>query len=344
MFSGVSSRLFACTMSNQQEHTCGENEQDYEDRLREQQNIANNNVNLNQTINCQSSPFIPRVKSYKEKEMLETYYQVEEMLGSGGFGKVYAGYRRRDGLSVAIKHILKTKVSSWYTLPNQMHIPMEVYLLHRVQHVQGVIKLIDTFERSDSFIIIMERPENVKDLFDYITERGPLTENDARIFFTQIIQMVHKIEQCGVLHRDIKDENVLVDLKTGSLKLIDFGSGTILRDQDYDDFDGTRVYSPPEWICNRLYNGRHATVWSLGILLFDLVNGDIPFEQDEQIKAAKLNYKTSPTTACRDLIRKCLSIDPEQRPTLEQILQHSWMTKVNRSIVDVSEMSSSESI
>ncbi|XP_005098997.1 serine/threonine-protein kinase pim-1 [Aplysia californica] len=345
---GVAS-LFSCTMSQPQDLG---REDEYE---LHQQNIVNNNVNLNQTFH--SSHFIPRVKSYKEKEMLESYYEVEEVLGSGGFGTVYAGYRRRDGLAVAIKHILKKKVSSWTQLANGMHVPMELHLLHRVQHVPGVIKLIDTFERHDSFIIIMERPENVKDLFDYITERGPLTENDARIFFTQIVNMVHHIEKSGVLHRDIKDENVLVDLKTGLLKLIDFGSGTILREKDYDDFDGTRVYSPPEWICNRLYNGRQATVWSLGILLFDLVNGDIPFEQDEQIKAAQLHYKTSLTTACKDLIRKCLSIDPQQRPTLEQILQHPWMTRVsvpdtsNRrrtsptgKVLDVSTMSSNESL
>lgn len=120
-----------------------------------------------------------------------------------------------------------------------MNVPTELYLLHRVQHVSGVIKLIDSFERSDgSFIIIMERPENVKDLFDYITERGPLKEIEARIFFTQIVQMVSRIEKLGVLHRDLKDENILVDLKNGELKLIDFGSGTILRETDYDDFDG----------------------------------------------------------------------------------------------------------
>jgi len=196
----------------------------------------------------------------------------------------------------------------------------------------------------------------VKDLFDYITERGPLSENDSRIFFTQIVQMVWNIEKCGVLHRDIKDENVLVDLKTGQLKLIDFGSGTLLREADYDDFDGTRVYSPPEWICNRLYNGRQATVWSLGILLFDLINGDIPFEQDYQIKAAQLHYKTNPSNQCRDLIRKCLSIDPAQRPTLEAIMSYPWMTRVTVAqvpakrtsqtgkVVDVSVLSSNESL
>jgi len=148
------SNLFSCTM-NQQEQIIGDGQESYEDRMMHQQNIVNNNVNINQTYNVQSDDFIPRIKSYKEKEMLETYYQVEEILGSGVFGTVYSGYRRRDGLSVAIKHILKKKVSSWTTLPNGLSVPMELHLLHRVQHVPGVIKLIDTFERSDSFIIIM---------------------------------------------------------------------------------------------------------------------------------------------------------------------------------------------
>ncbi|GFR84064.1 serine/threonine-protein kinase pim-1 [Elysia marginata] len=324
------SNFIACTMSSHQDQTCHNCLQQHQ--LQQQQNIVNNNINLNQTFSATEltshSLHIPKVKSFRDSERMEAHYQVEAELGSGGFGKVYSGYRRRDWLPVAIKHIMKKKVSSWYTLPNGQEIPTELHLLHRVQHVQGVIRLIDSFERADSFFIIMERPEHVKDLFDYITERGSLSESDSRTFFTQVVQMVMQIEKCGVLHRDIKDENLLVDLKSGQLKLIDFGSGTILEERDYDDFDGTRVYSPPEWICNRQYNGRQATVWSLGILLFDLVNGDIPFEQDEQIKAAQLHYKTPLSTACKDLIRKCLSIEPSQRPTLEQIMHHPWMTKV----------------
>ncbi|RUS70303.1 hypothetical protein EGW08_021933 [Elysia chlorotica] len=351
------SNFFACTMSSHQDQTCHSCLQQ-QHLQQQQQNIVNNNINLNQTFSSTDftsfSHHIPKVKSFRDSERMETHYQLDAELGSGGFGKVYSGFRRRDWYPVAIKHIMKKKVSSWYTLPNGQEIPTELHLLHRVQHVPGVIRLIDSFERSDSFFIIMERPEHVKDLFDYITERGSLSESDSRAFFTQVVQMVMEIEKCGVLHRDIKDENLLVDLKSGQLKLIDFGSGTILEERDYDDlksgqlklidfgsgtileerdyddFDGTRVYSPPEWICNRQYNGRQATVWSLGILLFDLVNGDIPFEQDEQIKAAQLHYKTQLSTACKDLIRKCLSIEPSERPTLQQIMHHPWMTKVSQ--------------
>ncbi|RMC02629.1 hypothetical protein DUI87_20784 [Hirundo rustica rustica] len=129
----------------------------------------------------------------------------------------------------------------------------------------------------------MERPEQWQDLLEFLLERDVLCEEMAHWIFCQVLEAVWHCTACHVLHQDIKLENILVERESGDVKLIDFGCGTFLQEQAYTQFAGTRLYSPPEWICLGYYHGHAATVWSLGVLLYVMVCGSLPFQEDRDI-------------------------------------------------------------
>ena len=162
-------------------------------------------------------------------------YTTCSLLGKGGFGAVYAGYRNIDNLPVAIKIINKNRI---------LHhdfgdVPAEVGLMQMTSQVDGVIKLLEHFELPDCYMLILERmSNNSKDLFDFISDNGPLRETLARQIFQQVVSTVSRIHAAGIIHRDIKDENILIDTQTKQVKIIDFGSGAKLHDEIYTDFDG----------------------------------------------------------------------------------------------------------
>jgi len=271
---------------------------------------------------CASHKRLEGSSEVKDREFSKLYKLGGE-LGKGGFGVVYAAVRRADKLQVAVKEVYKAKIIK-KTADGK--VPLEVALMQQVADVPGVIKILDWFESTESFFIVMEKFVG-QDLFDYISERGPLKEPAARDLFAQVLETVLLCHNRGVLHRDIKDENILIEPRSKQIRLIDFGSGTYLIDGLYNDFEGTRVYAPPEWLLTRRYSASSLTVWSLGILLHDLVVGDIPFEEDEQILQGLPDWSntTALSPALKDLIRACLDTDPRSRLSLEQLASHPWL-------------------
>ncbi|TRZ04596.1 hypothetical protein HGM15179_022511, partial [Zosterops borbonicus] len=219
-----------------------------------------------------------------QKKQLQELYRLGPQLGSGGFGTVYSGTRLSDGSPVAIKRVARESVLQWDELPDGTRVPVEIALMEKVgSGCHNIIQLLDWFEQPDGFLLVMERPEQSQDLLNILVEQEFLSEEAARWLFCQVLEAVRHCTACGVLHRDIKPDNLLVDPETGHLKLIDFGCGTFLQESVFRTFAGTRTYSPPEWICLGYYHGHAATIWSLGVLLYVMVCGDMPFREDRDI-------------------------------------------------------------
>ena len=229
--------------------------------------------------------------------------------------------------------------------------------MYRVVDCKGCIKILDYIEKHNSYLIIMERPSKCVDLWDFIDQHGPIKEKIAKSFLAQILNTCLEMKAKGVLHRDIKDENILVDLSKLELKLIDFGAGSHYTEDDLSTFHGTRVYAPPEWILNESCKGDESTVWSLGVLLYNMIYGDIPFEHDSDIVSCNLDFKKYSNLNARncyypasvygysklpnnnsnstdlydvkDLIKQCLNVNVNERIKLEEIFNHKWFSANN---------------
>ncbi|NXP94687.1 PIM1 kinase, partial [Passerina amoena] len=137
------------------------------------------------------------------------------------------------------KRVPRNRVRHWGELPNGASAPLEIVLRAKVScGCVGVIQLLEWLELPDSFLLVLERPEQCQELSGVLAERGFLPEEEALGLFRQVLEAVRHCTSCGVLHRDIKPGNILLDLASGQLKLIDFGGGAVLQDTTYTQFAG----------------------------------------------------------------------------------------------------------
>ncbi|XP_071403273.1 serine/threonine-protein kinase pim-2-like [Centroberyx affinis] len=240
------------------------------------------------------------------------------------------------GQRVAIKHIPREKVFRTNVIKNGKvcELPLEVVLLLKLAPAPGsigqtaAIALMDWYDLEQELILVLERPSPCMDLRKYLEDSGGvLEEHEAKIILRQLVAAFIEIHAKGVLHRDVKLENILVE--TGCdihrFRVIDFGCGCTLEEGPYTTCCGTRLYFPPEWYEHHSYMAGPFTVWQLGVVLFTLLNGHLPFYTRTHILQCNPATNDWLSQNCHDLLQWCLAKCPEDRPTLEDLLLHPWL-------------------
>ena len=259
------------------------------------------------------------------------FYKYGRLLGKGAFGKVNLSLHVLTGRLVAIKSINKSKLTNER---QKRKIQIETTIMKTLSKSNNIVKIFETYETKKHYCIVMEYI-CAGDLLSYIKKRGKLTEQVAKFIFKQIILTLQYIHNHNIVHRDIKLDNILIDLDN-NIKICDFGVSKIIKNNDVMvEQCGTPAYIAPEILLNRGYEGFGVDIWSAGVVLYAMLSGTVPFKgnnikdlHDLIIKGEYTPVKEISKEATH-LLKCILEVDPKKRITTKDILVHPWLIDVD---------------
>ncbi|XP_065644218.1 testis-specific serine/threonine-protein kinase 3 [Hydra vulgaris] len=259
-------------------------------------------------------------------------YTLGEQLGKGSYAVVRSANSKKHKRKVAIKIISKKKAPDDYLTK---FLPREIQVLKRLKH-ESCVSLLEAIETNSRIYLIMNLAEN-GDLLEYIRDKGPLTDDNARVFFQQLISATEYFHSHGVVHRDLKCENLLLDVNF-TLIVSDFGFAKVQQiNQETgkkklsQTFCGSYAYAPPEILRGIPYDGTIADIWSLGVVLYTMVNASLPFDDsnlktllEQVMRPVHFSSRKKISPEVKDLISKMLVPNVDKRASIKEIQIHCW--------------------
>lgn len=267
----------------------------------------------------------------KEEEKLEYSkmignYILFDQIGMGTFSKVTRAVHILTEQVVAVKILEKEKIEDDIDVER---IIREIEILKNISH-PNIAKMFETYSTVHNIYLMMEYIEG-GDLFDYINSSSFLSEQKACYIFRQLIGVIEYLNIMGISHRDIKPENILLDKDKKNIKVIDFGLSNYCRGKDLlHSSCGSPCYASPEMLSGEPYQGITTDLWSSGIVLYSMLVGSLPFDEQElqklyeQIKIGKFYLPSTLSLEAIDFLKKILMVDPKKRIGLKEIKSHPW--------------------
>ena len=258
---------------------------------------------------------------------------IKEKIGEGTFSTVKVAENRQTNEKVAIKIMQKNKI---ILDEDKKRLEREIQVLKILRH-PNLVQLYSVVETDEKIYLIMEYIKGIE-LFDYIVNKKKLQEREANIFFQQIISGIEYLHKVKYIHRDIKPENILIKQDTKKLTIVDFGLSNKFNNSKKDLFKsacGSPSYAAPEMLNEEKYSGPPVDIWSSGVVLYAMLCGYLPFEDDNndelynKIIKGKFDIPKHVSDKAKDLLHKILVTDPKKRLTISQIKNHPWFQLYN---------------
>ena len=268
-----------------------------------------------------------------QKNKILCDFIIKEKIGEGTFSTVKLAINRQTHEKVAIKIMQKNKI---ILDEDKKRLEREIQVLKILRH-PNLVQLYSVVETDEKIYLIMEYIKGIE-LFDYIVNKKKLSEKEAFIFFQQIISGIEYLHKVKYIHRDIKPENILIKPNTKKLTIVDFGLSNKFNNYKKDLFQsacGSPSYAAPEMLHEEKYSGPPVDIWSSGVVLYAMLCGYLPFEDDNndelynKIIKGKFDIPNHVSDKAKDLLNKILVTNPKKRLNISQIKNHPWFQLYN---------------